>query len=175
MLATPQASLRAAAALAGSNGITPVILGDSIEGEARDVASVMVAIARQVKLHDQPAAKPCVLISGGETTVTVKANDGDTGRGGRNCEFLLALALHLNGLGGVYALACDTDGIDGTEDNAGAIITPDTLKRASEAGLNAKEYLARHDSYCLFDALGDLIKTGPTRTNVNDFRAILIL
>lgn len=175
MIATPQASLRAAAALAGSNGITPVILGDSIEGEARDVASVMVAIARQVKLHDQPAAKPCVLISGGETTVTVKANDGDTGRGGRNCEFLLALALHLNGLGGVYALACDTDGIDGTEDNAGAIITPDTLKRASEAGLNAKEYLARHDSYCLFDALGDLIKTGPTRTNVNDFRAILIL
>lgn len=175
MIATPQASLQAAAALAGSNGITPIILGDSIEGEARDVASVMAAIARQVKLYDQPAAKPCVLISGGETTVTVKANDGDTGRGGRNCEFLLALALHLNGLGGVYALACDTDGIDGTEDNAGAIITPDTLKRASEAGLNAKEYLARHDSYCLFDALGDLIKTGPTRTNVNDFRAILIL
>ncbi|MCC3305818.1 glycerate kinase [Sneathiella sp. HT1-7] len=175
MIATPQASLRAAADLAGSNGITPIILGDSIEGEARDVASVMAAIARQVKLYDQPAAKPCVLISGGETTVTVKANDGDTGRGGRNCEFLLALALHLNGLGGVYALACDTDGIDGTEDNAGAIITPDTLKRASEAGLNAKEYLARHDSYCLFDALGDLIKTGPTRTNVNDFRAILIL
>ncbi|WP_288902020.1 glycerate kinase [uncultured Sneathiella sp.] len=175
MIATPQESLQAAAALAASKGITPVILGDSIEGEARDVAAVMAAIVRQVKFHDQPAAKPCVLISGGETTVTVKSESGDTGRGGRNCEFLLALAHHLNGLDGVYALACDTDGIDGTEDNAGAIITPDTLERASKAGLSAKNYLARHDSYSLFDGLGDLIKTGPTRTNVNDFRAILIL
>lgn len=175
MIATPQESLQAAAALAASKGITPVILGDSIEGEARDVAAVMAAIARQAKFHDQPAAKPCVLISGGETTVTVKSEEGATGRGGRNAEFLLALADHLDGLAGVYALACDTDGIDGTEDNAGAIITPDTLERASEAGLSAKEYLARHDSYSLFDGLGDLIKTGPTRTNVNDFRAILIL
>ncbi len=175
MIATPQESLQAAAALAASKGITPVILGDSIEGEARDVAAVMAAIARQVKFHDQPAAKPCVLISGGETTVTVKSEEGATGRGGRNAEFLLALADHLDGLAGVYALACDTDGIDGTEDNAGAIITPDTLERASKAGLSAKEYLARHDSYSLFDGLGDLIKTGPTRTNVNDFRAILIL
>lgn len=175
MIATPQESLQAAAALAASKGITPVILGDSIEGEARDVAAVMAAIARQAKFHDQPAAKPCVLISGGETTVTVKSEEGATGRGGRNAEFLLALADHLDGLAGVYALACDTDGIDGTEDNAGAIITPDTLERASEAGLSAKEFLARHDSYSLFDGLGDLIKTGPTRTNVNDFRAILIL
>ncbi|MBO0333801.1 glycerate kinase [Sneathiella sp. CAU 1612] len=175
MIATPQESLQAAAALAASKGITPVILGDSIEGEARDVAAVMAAIVRQVKFHDQPSAKPCVLISGGETTVTVKSESGDTGRGGRNCEFLLALAHHLNGLDGVYVLACDTDGIDGTEDNAGAIITPDTLERASKAGLSAKNYLARHDSYSLFDGLGDLIKTGPTRTNVNDFRAILIL
>ncbi|MZR31768.1 glycerate kinase type-2 family protein [Sneathiella litorea] len=175
MIATPQESLQAAAALAASKGITPVILGDSIEGEARDVAAVMAAIARQVKFHDQPAAKPCVLISGGETTVTVKSEEGATGRGGRNAEFLLALADHLDGLAGVYALACDTDGIDGTEDNAGAIITPDTLERASKAGLSAKEYLARHDSYSLFDGLGDLIKTGPTRTNVNDFRAILVL
>ena len=135
----------------------------------------MAAIARQVKLHDQPAAKPCVLISGGETTVTVRSDSGETGRGGRNAEFLLALAVHLNGLADVYALAGDTDGIDGTEDNAGAIITPNTLERAAEAGLDAKDYLARHDSYSLFDALGDLIKTGPTRTNVNDFRAILIL
>lgn len=175
MIATPQASLQAAAALASAKGITPIILGDSIEGEARDVAAVMAAIARQVKLHDQPAAKPCVLISGGETTVTVKASDGKTGRGGRNAEFLLALCNHLEGMDGVYALACDTDGIDGTEDNAGATFAPDTLARAANAGLNAKEFLARHDSYSLFEALGDLIKTGPTRTNVNDFRAILIL
>ncbi len=175
MIATPQMSLAAAADIAASNSITPVILGDTIEGEAKDVAAVMAAIARQVKFHDQPAAKPCVLISGGETTVTVRSGGGDTGRGGRNAEFLLALAVHLDGLKDVYALACDTDGIDGTEDNAGAIITPDTLKRATEAGLDAKKYLARHDSYSLFDAIGDLIKTGPTRTNVNDFRAILIL
>ncbi|MAZ02781.1 MAG: glycerate kinase [Sneathiella sp.] len=175
MIATPQMSLAAAADIAASNSITPVILGDTIEGEAKDVAAVMAAMARQVKFHDQPAAKPCVLISGGETTVTVRSGGDDTGRGGRNAEFLLALAVHLDGLADVYAIACDTDGIDGTEDNAGAIITPDTLKRATEAGLDAKEYLARHDSYSLFDALGDLIKTGPTRTNVNDFRAILIL
>lgn len=174
MIATPQESLQAAADLAASNGITPVILGDRIEGEARDVAADMAAIARQVKRHDQPAAKPCVLISGGETTVTVKASDGETGRGGRNAEFLLALADYLDGLEGVYALACDTDGIDGTEDNAGAILAPDTLARAQAKGLEVKDYLARHDSYSLFEALGDLIKTGPTRTNVNDFRAILI-
>ena len=175
MIATPQMSLAAAADIAASNSITPVILGDTIEGEAKDVAAVMAAIARQVKFHDQPAAKPCVLISGGETTVTVRSGGGETGRGGRNAEFLLALAVHLDGLADVYALACDTDGIDGTEDNAGAIITPDTLKRAAGAGLDAKGYLVRHDSYSLFDAIGDLIKTGPTRTNVNDFRAILIL
>lgn len=175
MIATPQASLEAAAALAASEGITPVILGDSIEGEARDVAAVMAAIARQVKLHDQPAAKPCVLLSGGETTVTVKSESGDTGRGGRNCEFLLALALHLGGLSKIHAIACDTDGIDGTEDNAGAIITPDILKQAAAMKLDAKSCLARHDSYSLFAALDCLVRTGPTRTNVNDFRAILIL
>ncbi|MCF8469143.1 MAG: glycerate kinase [Sneathiella sp.] len=175
MIATPQDSLQVTANLAKSHGITPLVLGDSIEGEARDVASFMAAIARQVKLHDQPGAKPCVLISGGETTVTVKAAEGETSRGGRNCEFLLSLALHLGGMEAVFALACDTDGIDGTEDNAGAIITPGTLASAEAMGLSPKEFLARHDSYSLFEATGDLIKTGPTRTNVNDFRAILIL
>ncbi|TNE39476.1 MAG: glycerate kinase [Alphaproteobacteria bacterium] len=175
MVATPQASLQAATRLAAEKGITPVVLGDSIEGEAQDVAAVMAAIARQVKLHDQPMKKPCVLISGGETTVTVRSSEGTPGRGGRNCEFLLALALQLGGMEGVYALAADTDGIDGTEDNAGAIYTPESVNRAANEGLEAKDFLARHDSYSFFASLGDLIKTGPTRTNVNDFRAILIL
>ncbi|NIA69091.1 glycerate kinase [Pelagibius litoralis] len=170
IVAKPQACLEAAAAVARKAGITPVILGDSIEGEARDVAQVMAGIARQVAHYGQPAEAPCVLLSGGETTVTVQ---GD-GRGGRNAEFLLALTVALDGLAGVYGLACDTDGIDGSEDNAGAIVTPDILARAAAADINAKAMLANNDGYSFFAKLGSLVETGPTRTNVNDFRAILI-
>lgn len=170
VIATPQASLEAAADLARKNGITPVILGDSIEGEARDVAKVMGAIARQVSQYNQPAPAPCVLLSGGETTVTVRG----TGRGGRNAEFLLALALELEGAAGISALACDTDGIDGIEDNAGAVLFPDSLARAVDKELDARACLANNDAYRFFAGLGDLVITGPTRTNVNDFRAILI-
>lgn len=175
MITTPQVSLQAAAEAARAQGVTPIILGDSVEGEARDVAQVFASIARQVGSHDQPAAKPCVLLSGGETTVTVRESDGKPGRGGRNCEFLLSLLVSLEGMQNVFALACDTDGIDGTEDNAGAIMTPTSGSRAITNSLNSKEYLGRHDSYSFFEILGDLIKTGPTRTNVNDFRAILII
>ncbi len=171
MISRPQDSLVAAAKLAEEQGITPLILGDSIEGEAREVAKVMAGIARQVANHGQPTQVPCVLLSGGETTVTVRGN----GRGGRNAEFLLALAVELDGAADIYALACDTDGIDGSEDNAGAILTPDTLARAEKVGTNAKARLANNDGYGFFEAIGDLIITGPTRTNVNDFRAILIL
>ncbi len=171
MIATPQASLEAAVAIALDHGIRPVVLGDSIEGEARDVAKVMAGIARQVRNHAQPAMAPCVLLSGGETTVTVKGK----GRGGRNAEFLLALAVQLAGADDIYALAADTDGIDGSEDNAGAIVTPDTLERAAAMDLNAMTLLSDNDGYSFFEKLEDLIKTGPTLTNVNDFRAILIL
>jgi glycerate 2-kinase len=170
MASTAQMSLEAAARIARDAGVTPLILGDSIEGESRDVAQVMAGIARQIALRDQPAAKPCVILSGGETTVTVR---GD-GRGGRNAEFLLALAVALDGRAGVHALACDTDGIDGTEDNAGCLLAPDSLARAAALGHNAKAHLARNDGYGFFAALGDLIVTGPTLTNVNDFRAILV-
>ncbi|MGI9506543.1 MAG: glycerate kinase type-2 family protein, partial [Geminicoccaceae bacterium] len=171
LIATPQASLEAAVAVALDNGIRPIVLGDSIEGEARDVAKVMAGIARQVRNHAQPAMPPCVLLSGGETTVTVRGK----GRGGRNCEFLLSLAVQLAGAENIYALAADTDGIDGSEDNAGAIVTPDTLERAVALGLNAKSFLNDNDGYSFFDKLEDLVKTGPTLTNVNDFRAILVL
>ncbi|MGI9499520.1 MAG: glycerate kinase type-2 family protein [Geminicoccaceae bacterium] len=171
LIATPQASLEATVAIALDHGIRPVVLGDSIEGEARDVAKVMAGIAKQVRNHAQPAMAPCVLLSGGETTVTIKGK----GRGGRNTEFLLALAIQLAGAEGIYALAADTDGIDGSEDNAGAIVTPDTLRRAAELSLNAKAALADNDGYGFFDKLEDLVKTGPTLTNVNDFRAVLIL
>jgi hydroxypyruvate reductase len=171
IIATPQASLEAAVAVALDNGIRPVVLGDSIEGEARDVAKVMAGIARQVRNHAQPAMPPCVLLSGGETTVTVKGK----GRGGRNAEFLLALTIQLNGAEDIYALSADTDGIDGSEDNAGAIMTPDSLTRATATGLNAKALLADNDGYSFFEKLDDLIKTGPTLTNINDFRAILVL
>jgi hydroxypyruvate reductase len=170
MVATPQASLEAAAEVARKAGVTPVILGDSIEGEARDVALVHAGIARQCALRGQPAKPPCVLISGGETTITLKGK----GKGGRNTEFLLALAIALNGMPNIYALAGDTDGIDGSEDNAGALIFPDTLERAGKAGINAKAMLADNDPWGFFNALGDLLMTGPTLTNVNDFRAILI-
>ncbi|MGI8853204.1 MAG: glycerate kinase type-2 family protein [Methyloceanibacter sp.] len=170
MIATPQASLEAAAQVARKAGVTPVILGDSIEGEARDVALVHAGIARQCALRGQPEQPPCVLISGGETTITLKGK----GKGGRNTEFLLALAIALDGMSGIHALAGDTDGIDGSEDNAGALVYPDTLARAEKAGLNAKAMLADNDPYSFFAGLGDLLETGPTLTNVNDFRAILI-
>jgi glycerate 2-kinase len=170
IVARPQASLEAAAARAREAGIAPVILGDALEGEAREVAKVLSGIALQVRRHGQPAPAPCVLLSGGETTVTVRGS----GRGGRNAELLLALAVHLNGAAGISALAADTDGIDGSEDNAGAIVTPDTLARARAQGLDAKAMLADNDGYGFFAGLGDLVITGPTLTNVNDFRAILI-
>jgi glycerate 2-kinase len=170
LIASPQVSLEAAAELARRRGITPLILGDSLEGEARDVGYVHAAIARQVVMHGQPIPRPCVLLSGGETTVTVRGQ----GRGGRNVEFLLGVVLALEGLADVHALACDTDGIDGTQDNAGAIATPDTLERARRLHLDARDHLARNDAYTFFAALDDLVMTGPTRTNVNDFRALLI-
>lgn len=170
LVARPQDMLEAAAAIARSAGVTPVILGDSIEGEAREVARVMAGIARQVRLHGQPVPAPCLLLSGGETTVTLRGK----GRGGRNSEFQLALAVALEGLEGVYALACDTDGIDGSEDNAGALVTPETLTRAEASGLSARRALADNDAYGFFSALDDLLVTGPTLTNVNDFRAILV-
>jgi hydroxypyruvate reductase len=169
MLGTPQHALDAAASVAKAAGYTPMILGD-LEGEARDVALVHAGIARQIARHGQPAAAPVALISGGETTVTVRGK----GRGGRNAEFLLALAVALNGEEGIYAAAGDTDGIDGTEDNAGAFLTPDSVARAADKGLSAKAMLADNDGYGFFTVLGDLIVTGPTRTNVNDFRVILI-
>lgn len=170
MLATPQMSLEAAASVARGAGVTPLILGDSIEGESREVGRVMAGIARQVALRGQPAPPPCVLLSGGETTVTVRG----AGRGGRNVEFLLALAVELGGLPGVFALAADTDGIDGAEEVAGAIITPDTIARAEARGLRATASLADNDGHGFFAALGDQVVTGPTLTNVNDFRAVLV-
>ncbi len=170
MIATPQLSLERAAEVARAAGITPVILGNAIEGEAREVARVHAGIAFQVARHDQPAPAPCVLLSGGETTVTVRG----TGRGGRNAEFLLGLTVELGGHPGIHALAADTDGIDGTEDNAGALTGPDTLARAEALGIRGKDRLADNDGYGFFQALGDLVVTGPTLTNVNDFRAILV-
>ena len=170
MIATPQASLEAAAAVAREAGITPLILGDSIEGESRDVGLVHAGIARQCALRGQPAEPPCVLISGGETTITLTG----TGKGGPNTEFLLSLAIALDGLPNVYALAGDTDGVDGSEDNAGALIYPDTLKRAEAAGISAKAMLANNDPYTFFKGIGDLLETGPTMTNVNDLRLIFI-
>lgn len=170
IIAAPQMSLEAAAAVAQKAGYTPLILGNSLEGESRDVALVHAGITQQVIHYAQPVKAPCVLLSGGETTVTVRGQ----GRGGRNVEFALALTLALQGEPHVWAIACDTDGIDGTEDNAGSIVTPDSLARAEAAGLKAADYLANNDGYSFFQALGDLVITGPTLTNVNDFRAILI-
>ena len=176
LVATPQMALEAASKVAISAGITPLIIGDAIEGEARDVASVHAGIISQILRHNQPGTAPLVLLSGGETTVTVRGS----GRGGRNVEFLLALAtklkersnIHLNR---VSAIACDTDGIDGTEKNAGALYLPDTIKRAYAADLSPEDYLNNNDGYTFFEKLGDLVETGPTLTNVNDFRAILVL
>lgn len=170
LIATPQQSLDAAAEKVRAAGLTPIILGD-LEGESREVAKVHAGIARQIVLHGQPIKPPCVILSGGETTVTVRGN----GRGGRNAEFLLSLTNTLKGLPGVYALAGDTDGIDGSEDNAGAIMTPTSYARATGLGLSASDELDNNNGYGYFAALDSLIVTEPTRTNVNDFRAILIL
>jgi hydroxypyruvate reductase len=176
LIATPQLSLEAAARTAraartaGGAGVTPLILGDAIEGEAREVARVFAAIAREVVRFGQPVAAPAILLSGGEATVTVRGK----GKGGRNTEFLLALALALDGEAHVHALAGGTDGIDGTEENAGAFIAPDTLARARHRGIDPRVMLDDNDAYSFFASLGDLLVTGPTHTNVNDFRAILI-
>lgn len=170
LVATPQKSLEAAARVARDAGLPSMILGNAIEGEARDVGIVHAGIARQCGDWGQPLEIPCVLLSGGETTVTVR---GD-GRGGRNAEFLLSLGIAADGRNGIWALAADTDGIDGSEKNAGAILTPDMLHRARGAGIDVKARLADNDAYGVFAALNDLVMTGPTLTNVNDFRAVLV-
>jgi glycerate 2-kinase len=170
MIAAPQMALEAAARVARAAGVAAYVLGDAIEGEARDVGKVFAAIAQQVANRGQPVAAPCVLLSGGETTVTVHGS----GRGGRNVEFLLSLAIALDGQPGIYALAGDTDGVDGQEEIAGACIAPDSLARAWSLGLRPRDMLANNDGHGFFGALGDSVVTGPTLTNVNDFRAILI-
>ncbi len=172
MIANPAMALAAAAAEASRAGVTPLVLGDALEGESRELGTVLAGIARSVRSHGQPLPAPCVLLSGGETTVTIGA--GPAGRGGRNTEMLLGLAMALQGAAGIWAVAGDTDGIDGTEDAAGALVTPTTLARAAAAGIDPAACLRAHDSYTLFGAVGDLLHTGPTLTNVNDFRAILI-
>ncbi len=182
MIATPQQSLEAAAVVARAAGISAHILSDEIEGESHVVGRVHAALARAVARRGEPFAKPCVILSGGETTVTVKARSGAPGstgsapgRGGRATEFLMGCAIALQGEPGVFVLAADTDGIDGVEDNAGAIVTPDTLARARALSLKAGDFLERNDAYNFFKPLGDLIVPGPTFTNVNDFRALLIV
>jgi glycerate 2-kinase len=170
VIAAPQASLEAAAGVAERAGYSPLILGDSIEGEAREVGKVMAGIARQAAVHGQPVPPPCVLISGGETTVTVRG----AGRGGRNVEFLLSMAVELDGRPRIFAIAGDTDGADGAEEVAGALIGPDSLERARRLGLDARALVADNDAHRFFRALGDQVVTGPTLTNVNDFRAILV-
>jgi glycerate 2-kinase len=169
-IATPQMALEAAAAVAREAGVATHILGDSIEGEARDVAKAFAGLALQVARRDQPFNTPCILLSGGETTVTVRG----TGRGGRNVEFLLSLGIALNGEPGIHAIAGDTDGVDGQEEIAGALLAPDTLERAWAQGMNPRERLDDNDGHGFFGALGDAVVTGPTMTNVNDFRAIWI-
>src|SRR5690606_26350627 len=171
LVATPQKALGAAAQVAAQAGVNSMILGDRIEGEAREVGKVMAGIALQAHDHHQPIAPPCVLLSGGETTVTLRGQ----GRGGRNVEFLLSLAVALDGAGGIHAMAGDTDGVDGQEERAGAFIGPDTLQRARELGLRPRDSLDDNDGHGFFEALDDAVITGPTLTNVNDFRAILVL
>ena len=174
-IATPMMALNAAAHAARGLSLTPVILGDALEGEAREVGKVIAGIALSARAHGQPAASPCVLLSGGETTVTIGREAGaPPGRGGRNAECLLGAAVALAGAPGIWALMGDTDGIDGSEANAGALAGPDTLSRTVAAGMDPRAVLARHDSWSLFSALGDLLETGPTLTNVNDFRAVLV-
>ncbi len=170
IITAPQMALQAAADVARAAGLTPYILSDSMEGEARDIGKAHAAIARQVATLGQPFQAPCVLLSGGETTVTIRGQ----GRGGRNVEFLLSLAVALDGLAGVHAIAGDTDGVDGMEEIAGACLTPDTLARAWALGMNPRSSLDNNDGHGFFQALGDSVVTGPTLTNVNDFRAIVI-
>ena len=172
LIATPMQSLQAAAARARQLGYTPLILSDCIEGEAREVAEVHAGIALSAMRSGEPLARPAVLLSGGETKVTFGA--AEPGKGGRNVEFLLALGLALRGAPSIHAIACDTDGIDGSEDNAGALWLADSQARARHGGIDLRHYLDRHDAYTAFARLGDLVVTGPTHTNVNDFRAILI-
>jgi hydroxypyruvate reductase len=171
LVATPQQALEAAARTAAEAGLASHILSDEIEGESREVGKVHAALAKQVARRGQPFDRPCVILSGGETTVTVRSSSG---RGGRATEFLLGAALALDGEAGVYLLAADTDGIDGIDDNAGAIVTPDTLARAGAKGLNPRDLLDGNDARTFFETLGDLVVTGPTFTNVNDFRALLV-
>ncbi|MBI3515312.1 MAG: glycerate kinase, partial [Proteobacteria bacterium] len=171
MIARPLGSLQAAAEAARGAGVTPLILGDALEGEAREVGRAMAGIAHAVAQHGMPVKPPAVLLSGGETTVTVHGH----GRGGRNAEFLLGLGLALDAHPRIHAIACDTDGIDGTETNAGALWAPDSVARARALGLDPAKLLGDNDAYSLFAALDDLVVTGPTLTNVNDFRAILVV
>jgi hydroxypyruvate reductase len=171
VIASAKLALQAAADAARATGLRPLVLSDRLEGEARSVALAHAALVQSVIEHGSPLRPPCVILSGGESSVTVRG----TGRGGRNAEYLLALAVALQGTPGVHAMACDTDGIDGTEDNAGAVLAPDTLQRAAAQGLDARALLDNNDGYSFFSALGDLVVTGPTRTNVNDFRAILLI
>jgi glycerate 2-kinase len=177
MTATPQQSLEAAAQVARAAGLNAYILSDEIEGESREVGKVHAALARAAAHGKGAFAKPCVILSGGETTVTVRPRKPDQakGRGGRAGEFCMGLAVALQGTQGIYAIAADTDGIDGVEDNAGAFVTPDTQQRAAAQGMKISDYLDRNDAYSYFHAIADLVITGPTHTNVNDFRALLIL
>jgi glycerate 2-kinase len=168
LIATAHRSLEAAAAVFKAKGVEPVIFGDTLTGEACEVAKVFASVIREIRRYGRPWKPPVALISGGECTVTIR---GEAGRGGRCCEFLLSLGIET---GGAWAIAADTDGIDGSEDNAGAVLAPDSLERAVREKLSAKNLLAGHDSYGFFSALGDLVVTGPTRTNVNDYRAILV-
>jgi hydroxypyruvate reductase len=170
VIATAQQSLRTAAEFFGRHGVAAVVLGDSVTGEAAEVAKVYAALARQIKAHGAPFGTPVALISGGECTVTIRGK----GRGGRCSEFLLSLAIELDGMPDAWALAADTDGIDGSEDNAGALLAPDALARAALLGISAKKLLANNDGYSFFEKLGDLVVTGPTRTNINDYRVIFL-
>jgi glycerate 2-kinase len=177
LIATPQQSLDAAAQAARAAGVAAYVLSDAMEGESREVGKVHAALARAVARVNHPFAKPCVILSGGETTVTVRTQAPGTprGRGGRAGEFCMGLAQALQGQEGVYALAADTDGIDGVEDNAGAHVAPSTLERAQALGLKLEDFLDRNDAYGYFAPLGDLFTAGPTYTNVNDFRAMLVV
>lgn len=175
MIATAHGSLEAAAAQFRRQGIQPVLLGDTVTGEAQEVARVYAALVREIRKYNAPFSAPVVLISGGECTVTLPSDASERARGGRCSEFLLSLAIELDGAPNIHAIAADTDGIDGSEDNAGALLAPDSLARAEAAGVSARQKLDTHDAWGFFDAVGDLVVTGPTRTNVNDYRAILIL
>lgn len=172
IIASPASALFAAADTARALGIEPVLLGDAIECESRELGRAMAGIANSVRTLSEPRAAPCALISGGETTVTI--GEEGAGRGGRNLEFVLSLSIALEGAENIWAIACDSDGIDGTEDAAGAVVTPNTLSRAQRLGLDPRDALRRHDSYSFFGKLGDLVLTGPTLTNVNDVRVVLV-